>query len=235
MARLPRKKLIVPLVVLAVVMIGAIVLFAVLSGGTMSFDAVRRSISYMGEEKTESGMVGEMTFVNHSASCIEQYGDGLIIASRTGVEVLDSTEGELLMVSSPMTTPDVTVVGGRAFAYDVGGTAYVVIDGGELTAQRDADNEIIAASMNSAGWLAIATQQTSYKATVYVFDSTNALVLQQNISSGYVTDVQVTPDCTGLLVGMCAYENGFVSRAVRYPYAAARAASLRWTMSLSWL
>ena len=217
MARLRRKKLILPMAVLAVIVIGLLVAFIVLSRGSMSLDAVRRTLSYMGEEKTDSGMVGEMTFVNHSGSFIEQYGDGLIVASRTGVELLDSTGGETLMVSAPMANPNVTVVGDRAFAYDVGGTNYVVIDGGEATAQREADNEIIAASMNSAGGLAIATKQTSYKATVYVFDADNALVLQQNISSGYVTDVQVTADCSGLIAGMCTYSSEFVSRVVRYP------------------
>ena len=91
MARLRRKKLILPMAVLAVIVIGLLVAFIVLSRGSMSLDAVRRTISYMGEEKTDSGMVGEMTFVNHSGSFIEQYGDGLIVASRTGVELLDST------------------------------------------------------------------------------------------------------------------------------------------------
>jgi len=217
MAKRGRKLKIALVAVLAILVI-LFVLLLIFTGGTLRLDVLRRNLTHLGQDRSENGLTGELSFVNHQGSSIRAYGNGLLIASRTGVEVLDGEGQEVLLASASMATPDVYVSGERAFACDVGGTDYVILDGKSISAMTATAEPIITASMNDAGYIAITTEQSTYKASVFVIGPDNTQLLQQNISSGYVTAAAVSHDGSALNVALLSYEDGrILTRIVRYP------------------
>ena len=107
-----------------------VVLVAAYRDGT-GFDALRRLFSYgSGEESTAEAQY------DYDASDSNRFavlGDSLVVLSDTKLQVLARGGEEIWSTSVRMSAPALETGGGRAVAYDVGGTElYVVDEGGEV-------------------------------------------------------------------------------------------------------
>jgi hypothetical protein len=127
-----------------------------------------------------------------------------------------------------MSAPALSQGGGRAVAYDVGGTAlYVVDESGEvplknqngetITWADDVGDTLIAATLNGKGCLAVTAEKTNYKGAVSVFNNDLQLIFAFNSSQRFVADAYVTDDGSTLAAVTLGQENSvFVSNIVLY-------------------
>lgn len=198
-----------------VVVLG-VVLLAAWRDGT-GFDAMRRYFAY-GTTEGESGGKAyqyDASANNRFAVC----GDALVVLSDTALKVLDGNGTERYAVSVKMKAPALSSGGGRAVAYDVGGTQlYVVDEKGEVFTLTAQENEpFIAATLNGDGWLAVTAEKKNYKGCVSVYNQAMDLVFAFNSSSRFVTDAYVADDnATLAAVTLGQEESVFVSSIVLY-------------------
>ena len=193
-----------------------VVLVAAYRDGT-GFDALRRLCSYgSGEESTAEAQY------DYDASDSNRFavlGDSLVVLSDTKLQVLARGGEEIWSTSVRMSAPALETGGGRAVAYDVGGTElYVVDEGGEiLTLTAPEDAPYFSARLNEDGWLAVTTELPGYKGGVTAYNSQGTEVFSLTASDRFVIDARVTDDDNTLAVVTLGQENSvFVSNMVLY-------------------
>ena len=87
-----------------------------------------------------------------------------------------------------------------------------------LDNQIDGGGDLLSARVNDSGWLAVTAQQSGYKGAVTVYDSGHQPVIQISLSSTFVVDAAVSPDCKTVAVVTMDQEGGrFYSRLLLYP------------------
>ena len=201
------------LILLAVL---AVVVLAAYRDGT-GFDVLRRYLHYGGSESAG----GEVVY-RYDASGSNRFavlGSRLVVLSDTALRVLDEHGGEVWSTPVRMTAPALTQCGGRAVAYDVGGTELYVVDETGLLAHMTAgENEpYLAATVNRNGYLAVIAKTQNHKGTVSVYDEKMKRVFDFHSSRRFVADAYVTDDNARLAAVTLGQENSvFVSNVVIY-------------------
>ena len=200
-------------VLLLIVVLG-VVLLAAYRDGT-GFDMIRRYLNY--GRPAEAG--GEAIY-DYDASGKNRFaalGDYLVVLSDNTLRLLDKGGGEAWSVSVSISSPALATGGGRAVAYDVGGTALYVLDQSgvllELTA-KDAE-PYISATLNDEGWLAVTAEKRGCKGCVTVYNQALAQVFGFESRNRFVIDGWVMGN--QLAAVTLGQENGvFVSSVVLY-------------------
>ncbi len=212
--RHPLRKFLAFFCTLAVVL--AVVVLAAYRDGT-GFDVLRRYFNYGGAEKA-----GGDTVYDYDASPSNRFallGDHLVVLSSTALRVLDQNGGEVWSTPVKMEAPALAVGGGRAAAYDVGGTELYVVDEDGLLLELPAQEAepYIAASLNAKGYLAVTAEKKNYKGCVTVYDKDLEELFQFKSSRRFVTDAYVTDDGDTLAAVTLGQENSvFISNVVLY-------------------
>ena len=200
-------------------MLGAVllvVLFAAYRDGT-GFDVLRRYLHYGRAEQA-----GGETVYRYDASSKNRFallGDHLVVLSDVSLAVLDGTGEEVWSAPVTMTAPALASGGGRAVAYDVGGTALYVVDqtGLLLELTADEDEPYLSAALSENGELAVTARKKGYKGSVKVYDRSldPEPAFEFKSSRRYVLDGYVLGDCLAAVT--LGQENGvFVSNIVLY-------------------
>lgn len=209
-----RRGLLFFLMVLVVVL--AVVVFAAYRDGT-GFDVLRRYLNYGSAEKASGTSV--YTYDASASNRFAALGDRLVVLSDTRLRVLNASGGEVWSASVNMTSPVLCSGGGKAAAYDVGGTALYVLDqNGEVMHLTAAEEEpFLSASLNGEGWLAVTQKVKGYKGSVSVYDPEMNQVFIFQSSRRFVTDGWVAGKGSALAAVTLGQENGtFVSNVVLY-------------------
>lgn len=148
-----------------------VVLFAAYRDGT-GFDILRRYLHYGRPEQVG----GEVVYHYDSASKnrFALLGESLVVLSDASLRLFDSAGEEVWATPVTMTAPALVTGGGRAVAYDVGGTALYVLDQTGLLLELTAGEEepYISAALNKDGKLVVTAQKRGYKGSVKVYDRT---------------------------------------------------------------
>ena len=213
----PRRKLRGFLIFfLTLVAVLGVVVFAAYRDGT-GFDALRRYLNYGSVEKA-----GGESVYDYDASASNRFaalGDRLVVLSDTRLRVLNASGGEVWSTAVNMSAPALHSGGGKAVAYDVGGTVlYVVDQNGEVLSLTASEEEpFISATLNGDGWLAVTAKLKGYKGCVRVYNSDMEEVFLFRSSRRFVTDAWVAGKGSALAAVTLGQENGtFVSNVVLY-------------------
>ena len=193
----------------------AVVLLAAYRDGT-GFDVLRRYFTY-GETKAESDSGYQYDASSNNRFAV--LGDRLVVLSNTSLQVLSADGGEIWSTSVKMNTPALAVGGGRAVAYDVGGTELHVVDsdGEQMNLTADPAEPFLAATLNDNGWLAVTAERDNCKGAVDVYNAKGELMFTFRSSQRFVTDAYVTDDDAYLAaVTLGQEESVFVSNIVLY-------------------
>ena len=155
------------LLMLAAVLL--VVLLAAYRDGT-GFDILRRYLHYGRAEQA-----GGETVYHYDASSKNRFallGESLVVLSDASLSLYNSSGAEVWSTPVTMTAPALVSGGGRAAAYDVGGTALYVVDqtGLRLALTAGEEEPYIAATLNKNGTLAVTAQKKGYKGSVKVYD-----------------------------------------------------------------
>ena len=193
-----------------------VVLFAAYRDGT-GFDILRRYLHYGRPEQAG----GEVVYHYDAASKnrFALLGESLVVLSDASLRLFNAAGEEVWSAPVTMTAPALVTGGGRAAAYDVGGTALYVLDQTGLLLELTADEEepYISVTLNKNGGLAVTAQKKGYKGSVKVYD--RALGPEPSFefksSQRFVLDGYVIGDTLAAVT--LGQENGvFVSNIVLY-------------------
>ena len=213
----PRRKLRGFLIFfLTLVAVLGVVVFAAYRDGT-GFDALRRYLNYGSVEKA-----GGESVYDYDASASNRFaalGDRLVVLSDTRLRVLNASGGEVWSTAVNMSAPALHSGGGKAVAYDVGGTVLYVVDqnGEVLTLTTSEEEPFISATLNGDGWLAVTAKLKGYKGCVRVYNSDMEEVFLFRSSRRFVSDAWVAGKGSALAAVTLGQESGtFVSNVVLY-------------------
>ena len=201
---------------LVLIAVLAVVIVAAWRDGT-GFDALRRLIAYGGGE--EAAQEVRYDYDDSDANRFAALGDSLVVLSDTKLQLLGPDGGEVWSVPVKMAAPALETGGGRAVAYDAGGTELYVVDeeGEALSLTAAEDYPFLSARLNSEGWLAVTAGLENYKGGVTVYNDRMEEVFLYRASQRFVLDGWVTNDCSALAAVTLGQENSvFVSNVVLY-------------------
>ena len=204
------------LFLLTLVAVLGVVVFAAYRDGT-GFDALRRYLNYGSVEKA-----GGESVYDYDASASNRFaalGDRLVVLSDTRLCVLNDSGGEVWSTAVNMSAPALHSGGGKAVAYDVGGTVLYVVDqnGEVLTLTTSEEEPFISATLNGDGWLAVTAKLKGYKGCVRVYNSDMEEVFLFRSSRRFVSDAWVAGKGSALAAVTLGQESGtFVSNVVLY-------------------
>ena len=208
-----RRFLLFALVLLAVL---GVVVVAAWRDGT-GFDALRRLFAYGGADEAAGEVFYE--YDESDSNRFAALGDALVVLSDTKLQVLGADGQEVWSVSVRMEAPALESGGGRAVAYDVGGTELYVVDAeGEVGSLSAPEHyPFLSARLNGEGWLAVTAGLEGHKGGVTVYDDRMEEVFLYKASKRFVLDACVTEDCSALAAVTLGQENStFVSNVVLY-------------------
>lgn len=171
--------------VTAALLVGGVAL--VVYRDEINLDNLRRFLAYRTLEKTEGGQAEEFRYTGDESNSFATLGNSLLVCSKTSIQLFSQSGALYVEKNVSMSNPVVSVGGGKAVVYDVGGERlYVFADRQEvfsLTGRR-----ILSARMSEAGTLTVITQGSGYKGVVTVYDAGFQEAYTVNISSSFVMD-----------------------------------------------
>ena len=128
-------------------------------------------------------------------------GGPVAAAGSLGVQVLDTGGSETLRDQFRMSCPAIKAAGGRAIAFDIGGTAVSVFNGTQVIASIQTDTAVVSASINRNGWFCICTQgDGGFKGVTKVYNSKGKPVYGVSLASGYILSAVLSSDNSSLAV-----------------------------------
>ena len=196
-------RLLTVILTLALVL-GAILIF--LYRDRFSAESIR---AFFGRTVSGQESAALFSYENGSNQTFALVGDGLAVASASGIQLLDSSGATVVKEITGMDAP--AVAGGKSTAlfYDVGGSVCKLASLSGTCVDVDAGRSILSASMGENGSFAVISEESGSKGLVQVFDSAGELLYQWYSGSGYPLRAQVSPDGKSLAV-LCVSDEGSV-------------------------
>ena len=194
-------------------MVGAVAL--VVNYDKLNFDSLKRWFTYRNLERSESGQSESFVFEGGESSQFAVLDHELLVCSGKDVRLYSGSEQVSLDQAVSIQNPVVDTVGNAALVYDAGGQSlFVYRDRAEVfSLSLDDGQQLLAASMNSQGWLVVVSQESGYKGIVTVYDNTFSPQIQLHLSSRFVMDAVLSPDSKSLaLLTLGLNDNAFESR-----------------------
>ncbi len=204
--------------VTAALVLGALAL--VVYRDRFNLDALKRYLTYRTMETTETGQAVPFTHAGGSKMSLSYLDGGVLMSSATGARYY-ALDGELYAEEVlPLDNPVLVDSDTTGVVYDAGGQSLFVFEQGRESSDLSLDGTINLLSVrpNDSGWLAVTAQQSGYKGAVTVYSAAHDPVITISLSSTFVVDAAVSPDCkTVAVVTMDQQGGSFYSRLLFYP------------------
>ena len=216
------KKLNIILRILAFLVTLALIagaIFLIANRDQLSMDAVKRYFTYRSLERSDSGQAESFDYSPSSTDIFALLGDDLLVCSVGGVHLYSG--GGVCYVDDPMSLehPAIEVCGETAAVWSVGGNSiFLYRDRIRCGSLEDLSSPLLSVRLNPAGWLAVTTRESGYKAVVTIYDDQLVKRTAFRLSSAFVTDAVLTDDNKSL-AAVSIRQNGtsFESSLSLYP------------------
>ena len=149
------------------------------------------------------------TYENGADQSFALAGNGLAVASGSGIQLLNEKGETVAKAITSMDTPAVSASESLALFYDIGGSTVKALGFDGSCTDVDAGKSVITASVNDAGYFAVISEESGSKGLVQVFDPSCQLLYQWYSGTGYPLSAQVGPDNKSLAV-LCLTSEGSV-------------------------
>ena len=213
-AKRSRKPLLVLLIV-AVLAVAAVTVAVLLDRS--GFDGLRRKVIYAKAVKDENGCAQLYRYSSDQSGHFASLEGSLVSVSMHQLTVLDEQNKTLYDEAVKFQSPALSVGGGRAAAYDVGGTVVYVLSDKGLMYTLDCAGELLSASLNTKGWLTVVCSESGCKAAVRVYDGNGEAVFAFKSSDRFVMTAALSADSRTLAAVTMGQENGtFASYVIFY-------------------
>ena len=206
------------LLVTAALVLGALVL--VVYRDRFNLDALVRWLAYRDLETSDTGEAAPFTHAGGDRMSIAYLDGGVLTASVAGAHYYSLSGEPYVEEVLSLENPVLTASESAGVVYDAGGQSlFAFRDGAEyfqLTLEGGGD--LLSARVNGRGWLTVTAQQSGYRGAVTVYDAEGQPVIQISLSSTFVVDAALSPDCRTVAVVTMGQEGGsFYSRLLFYP------------------
>ena len=209
---------ILTLVLTAALVLGAFAL--VMFREQLNLDALKRWLVYRHLETDEAGEAVPFTHAGGDKLSVAYLKNGILLSSTTGTHFYSFSGDQYAEEVLAMENPVLSTSGKVGVVYDAGGQSLFLFRDTEeifnLTLEGSAD--LLSARANDSGWLAVTAQQSGYKGAVTVYDNRGEKIIQISLSSSFVVDAAISPDCKTVAVVTMDQANGeFQSNVLFYP------------------
>lgn len=203
----------------AALLLGALAL--VVYRDELNLDALKRWFDYRTLETSESGEAVPFTHAGGDQASFAYLENGVLMASDSGVRYY-SFSGELYAEEvQALENPVLTHSGRCGVAYDAGGQELFLFRGVEEAFHLTLDGgaELLSARANDSGWLAVTSHGGGWRGVVTVYDSsydTQDPQIRIRLSSTFVVDAAVSPDCRTVAIVTMGQEGGSFQSQIRF-------------------
>ncbi len=147
------------------------------------------------------------TYENGSNQTFALAGDGLAVASGSGIQLLDAAGIEVFSQVTSMENPAVSASRSLALFYDLGGDSCVAALPGGEGKTLDAGKSIVSGSVNDSGYFTVISEESGSRGLVHVFDSECRELYRWYAGTGWPIKAEVSPDNRRLAV-LCVTGEG---------------------------
>ena len=199
-----------------VLVLGAVALVA--WRDELNLDALKRYLTYRSLSKSESGQTEAFSYTGDADTVYATLDGGLLVCSANSIQLFSQSGTEYVNKTVSLEQPVISASGSTAVVYDLNGTQLYAYSDRQEVFSLQTEEKLLGVRINEAGWLAVITEATGYKAAVTVYDASFQPVMRRSISSAFVMDAVVSPDGKQLAV-VTVGQNGadFESRLTFYP------------------
>lgn len=171
-------------------------LMVVIHRDNLTLDPIRRWVNYGSIHVNEEGKTEEYAFSGDSSNSFASLSGGLLVCSRSALQVYSDTGESVVNLGVSMNAPIIDVVGEHAVVYDVGGNQLYQFTGTQKVFEYTpkGNGRILAARVNSSGYLSVVEQTAGHEASVTIYDNTHRARIGINETSNYVTDAIISPN-----------------------------------------
>ena len=200
--KVPKKKRSLLLRVLAflltlILIVGAVFLIA--NHDRLNLDSLKRYFTYRSLERNDSGQAVSFPYSSSSSDIFATWNNDLLVCSSGGVKLYSGGGVCYIEDSLQLQQPAAEVRGDTAAIYSVGGdTVYIYRDRTLFHTIKIENSSILSVRLNQAGWLALTSQQSGYKAVITVYDDQMEKRAAFRLSSAFVTDAVITDNCKAI-------------------------------------
>lgn len=149
------------------------------------------------------------TYESGSGQTFALAGDGLAVASGSGIQLLDQNGIEVFSRVTSMESPAVSASRSLALFYDVGGEVCIAAGFDGQWREVDAGKGIVSASVNASGYFTVITEESGSRGLVHVYDSQCRELYRWHAGTGWPVKALVSPDNRRLAV-LCVTGEGSV-------------------------
>lgn len=206
------------LVITAALVAGALLL--VLYRDRLNLDAVRRWLAYRSLETSDTGQAAPFTHAGGDKLSFAYLDSGILLSSSAGAHYYSFSGDPYVEEVQAMDHPVLSASSAAGVVYDAGGQSLFLFRNGQETFRLSLEGggDLLSARVNDGGWLAVTAQQSGYKGVVTVYNASGGEVIQIRLSSTFVVDAVLSPDCRTVAVITMDQEAGvFQSKVLFYP------------------
>lgn len=153
-----------------------------------------------GDEGDTGALMTDFAYENGSDQTFAAAGNGLAVASASGVQLLNEKGDTVFREICSMDSPAVAASETRAVFYDVGGTTCIAADFSGESIHPETGGGIMSVSVSDSGYFTIISEETGSKGLVQVFSDEGRLLYKWYSGSGYPLKACLSPDDSRLAV-----------------------------------
>ena len=221
-AKKPKKPNIIlrllALLVTAALVLGALAL--VVNRDRFNLDALKRWLSYRDLETGETGEALPFTHAGGDKLSVAYLENGVLMSSASGAHYYSFSGEKYAEEVLAMENPVLSASAKTGVVYDAGGQSLFLFRGTEevFSLTLDGGADLLSARVNDSGWLAVTAQQSGFKGAVTVYNNHGGEVIRISLSSTFVVDAALSPDCKTVAVVTMDQAGGvFRSKVLFYP------------------
>ena len=186
----------------------------------LNLDAVKRWLAYRSLETSDSGQAAPFTHAGGDKLSLAYLDSGVLLSSAAGAHYYSFAGESYASRVLAMENPVLSACSSAGVVYDAGGQELFLFRNGQETfhLSLEGGGDLLSARVNNSGWLTVTAQQSGYKGVVTVYDASGKEVIQIRLSSTFVADAVLSPDCRTVAVITIGQEGGsFQSSVLFYP------------------
>ncbi len=186
---------------------------------TLNMDALRRYLTYS-QLSSEEGELASFIHAGGTQMDFCRLDSGVVLASHAGGHYYSISGESYAEAVDAFDAPVLSHSNTTAVVYDAGGQSLYLFADRTLPFSLSLNDgeELLSARPNDAGWLAVTAQLTGYKGTVSLYDASHKLAMEINLSSSFIMDGALSPDCSTVAVVTIGQTDGvFQSNLLLYP------------------
>ena len=202
----------------AALVLGALLL--VVYRDHFNVDALKRWLSYRSLETSDTGEAAAFTHAGGDKLSLAYLDSGILQSSTTGVHYYSFSGEEYAKEIKAMENPVLSASRKAGLVYDAGGQSLYLFQKGveAYGLSLDGNADLLSARVNDSGWSAVTAQQSGYKGAVTVYNQLGEKVIEIRLSSTFVIDAAISPDCkTVAVVTMDQVSGSFASQLLLFP------------------